>query len=144
MHALLCDNFLICLCTLTYYAENYHIITPHMLKVSYISVLTCSHCVKYASQGASSMMCLTCHCCQDIEKYNELIEKIIEETDKLSSSVIGGMANVPNTLLALVQALEDGDTPDSWLFDDEPKKLSDYFKGKLLYHNYLPVCDHIS
>jgi len=42
------------------------------------------------------------------------------------------MANVPDTLLAAVQALEDGDTPDSWLLDDEPKTLSDYFKGKLL------------
>ena len=39
------------------------------------------------------------------------------------------MANVPDTLLAAVQALEDGDTPDSWLLDDEPKKLNDYFKG---------------
>ena len=40
------------------------------------------------------------------------------------------MANVPDTLLAAVQALEDEDTPDSWLLDEEPKKLSDYFKGK--------------
>ena len=118
MHCYEIKTFLICLYTLAYYAENYHIITPYMLKVSYVSVLNCSHCVKYACQGASSMMCLTCHCCQDIEKYNELIEKIIEETDKLSSSVIGGMANVPDTLLASVHALEDGDTPDSWLFDD--------------------------
>ena len=39
------------------------------------------------------------------------------------------MANVPDTLLAAVQALEDGDTPDDWLLDEEPKKLSDYFKG---------------
>ena len=66
---------------------------------------------------------------QDIEKYNELIEKITEETDKLSKTIIGGMANVPDTLLAAVQALEDGDTPDNWLLDEEPKKLSDYFKG---------------
>lgn len=42
------------------------------------------------------------------------------------------MANVPDTLLAAVQALEDGDTPDTWLLDDEPKKLSDYFKGKCI------------
>ena len=47
----------------------------------------------------------------------------------MSNTIIGGMANVPDTLL--VQALEDGDTPDSWLLDDEPKKLSDYFKGKV-------------
>ena len=73
---------------------------------------------------------MTC-CCQDIEKYNELIEKILEETDKLSNTIIGGIANVPDTLLAAVQALEDGDTPDSWLLDEEPKKLSDYFKGKV-------------
>ena len=66
---------------------------------------------------------------QDIERYNELIEKITEETDKLSKTIIGGMANVPDTLLAAVQALEDGDTPDDWLLDEQPKKLTDYFKG---------------
>ena len=47
----------------------------------------------------------------------------------MSKSIIGGMANVPNTLLAAVQALEDGDTPDDWLLDDVPKKLSTFFKG---------------
>lgn len=47
----------------------------------------------------------------------------------MSKTIIGGMANVPDTLLAAVQALEDGDTPDDWLLDEEPKKLSDYFKG---------------
>ena len=66
---------------------------------------------------------------QDIEKYNDLIERITEEVDKLSKSIIGGMANVPDSLLAAVQALEDGDTPDEWLLDEEPKKLNDYFKG---------------
>ena len=43
-------------------------------------------------------------------KYNELIEKITEETYKLSTTINGGMANVADTLLAAVQALEDGDT----------------------------------
>ena len=62
----------------------------------------------------------------------------MEETDNLSSTIIGGMANVPDTLLAAVQALEDGDTPDSWLLDDEPKKLSDYFKGKQSNHYTMP------
>jgi len=58
-----------------------------------------------------------------------LVEKINEEVDKLSRSIIGGMANIPNSLLAAVQALEDGDTPDEWLLDEEPKKLNNYFKG---------------
>ena len=47
----------------------------------------------------------------------------------MSKTIIGGMANVLDILLAAVQALEDGDTPDDWLLDEEPKKLSDYFKG---------------
>lgn len=58
-----------------------------------------------------------------------MVEKINEEVDKLSRSIIGGMANIPNSLLAAVQALEDGDTPDEWLLDEEPKKLNNYFKG---------------
>ena len=49
------------------------------------------------------------------------------------------MANVPDTLLAAVQALEDGDTPDNWLLDEEPKKLSDYFKGKVQQYVYYTI-----
>ena len=44
------------------------------------------------------------------------------------------MADVPDSLLAAVQALEDGDTANEWLVDEEPKKLNDYLKvcNKLL------------
>ena len=68
----------------------------------------------------------------------------MKETDNLSNTIIGGMANVPDTLLAAVQALEDGDKPDSWLLDDEPKKLSDYFKGKVqIYKKVLSRVNNI-